>query len=42
MLGFVAENVRNGMVKIAPWNIAETDKNVLLLDVREGCGAVGV
>ncbi|MEA4870918.1 MAG: FAD-dependent oxidoreductase [Christensenella sp.] len=35
MLGFVAENVMNGLVKIAPWNIAETDEDVVLLDVRE-------
>ena len=35
MLGFVAENVLGGLVKIAPWNIAETDKNAILLDVRE-------
>ena len=35
MLGFVAENVLNGFVKIAPWDIAETNKNVVLLDVRE-------
>lgn len=35
MLGLPAENVLNGLVKIAPWNIAETDKDVVLLDVRE-------
>ena len=35
MLGFVAENVLGGLVKIAPWDIAETDKSVTLLDVRE-------
>ncbi|MDP3448138.1 MAG: DsrE/DsrF/DrsH-like family protein [Eubacteriales bacterium] len=35
MLGFVAENVLGGLVKFAPWNIAETDKNAVLLDVRE-------
>ena len=35
MLGFVAENVLNGFVKIAPWDIAETNKDVVLLDVRE-------
>ncbi|MEN6562396.1 MAG: FAD-dependent oxidoreductase, partial [Christensenella sp.] len=30
MLGFVAENVLNGLVKIAPWNIAETNKDAVL------------
>ncbi len=35
MLGFVAENVLGGLMKIAPWDIAETDKDVVLLDVRE-------
>ena len=35
MLGLVAENVMNGMVRIAPWNIAETNKDAVLLDVRE-------
>ena len=35
MLGFVAENVLGGLVRFAPWNIAETNKDVVLLDVRE-------
>ena len=35
MLGFVAENVMNGLVKIVPWDIGETNKDVVLLDVRE-------
>lgn len=35
MLGFVAENVLGGLVKFAPWNIAETNKDAVLLDVRE-------
>ena len=35
MLGFVAENVLGGLVKFAPWDIAETDKDAVLLDVRE-------
>ncbi len=35
MLGFVAENVLGGLVKFAPWNIAETNKEAVLLDVRE-------
>ena len=35
MAGFVAGNVLDGYVKISPWNIAETDPDVQLLDVRE-------
>ncbi len=35
MLGFVAENVLSGLVKFSPWNIEETNKNAVLLDVRE-------
>ena len=35
MLGFVAENVLGGLVRFAPWNIAETNKDAVLLDVRE-------
>lgn len=35
MLGFVAENVLGGLVKFAPWDIAETNKDAVLLDVRE-------
>ena len=35
MLGFVAENVLNGLVKISPWNIAETNKDVVLLRLRK-------
>jgi len=35
MLGFMAENVLSGMSSIAPWDIAEKDENVVLLDVRE-------
>ena len=31
MLGFVAENVLGGLVRIAPWNVAETNKNAVLL-----------
>ncbi len=35
MLGFVAENVINGLVKFSPWNIEETNKDAVLLDIRE-------
>ncbi|HHU01759.1 MAG TPA: FAD-dependent oxidoreductase [Christensenellaceae bacterium] len=35
MLGFAAQNVLNGIVRFAPWNVAETEKNAILLDVRE-------
>lgn len=35
MLGFVAENIMSGLVKIAPWDIGETDKDAVFLDVRE-------
>ncbi len=35
MLGFVAENVLKGLVKFAPWNVSETNKDAVLLDVRE-------
>ncbi len=35
MLGFVAENVLKGIVKFSPWNIEETNKDAVLLDVRE-------
>lgn len=35
MAGFVAENVVNGLVKQAVWNEADTDKESVILDVRE-------
>ncbi len=35
MLGFVAENTGNGLVRIAPWDIDKTDPDAILLDVRE-------
>ena len=35
MLGFVAENVLGGLVKFSSWNVAETNKDAVLLDVRE-------
>lgn len=40
MAGFVAENVKNGIMRFAPWDVAENgfdgdNSNVLLLDVRE-------
>ena len=35
MLGFVAENVLKGIVRFAPWNVAETNKEAVLLDIRE-------
>lgn len=35
MLGFVAENVLGGLVKFSPWNVEETNKDAVLLDVRE-------
>lgn len=35
MLGFVAENVLGGLVRFAPWDIGETNKDAVLLDVRE-------
>ncbi|NEX00914.1 NADPH-dependent 2,4-dienoyl-CoA reductase, sulfur reductase [Pseudobutyrivibrio sp. NOR37] len=35
MAGFVAENVVNGLVKQAVWNEADTDKESVVLDVRE-------
>ena len=33
--GFVAENVLGGLVKFSSWNVAETNKDAVLLDVRE-------
>lgn len=35
MAGFVAENVVNGLVKQAAWNESDTDKESVVLDVRE-------
>ncbi len=35
MLGFVAENVLTGLVEIAEWNEPDTDKDAIILDVRE-------
>ncbi|MCR5490892.1 MAG: DsrE/DsrF/DrsH-like family protein, partial [Bacilli bacterium] len=35
MAGFVAENILTGMVKIAPYDVAISDPNAFLLDVRE-------
>ena len=35
MAGFVAENVLQGLARFSAWDVAETDKDVLLLDVRE-------
>lgn len=35
MAGFVAENVLGGLVKFSSWNVAETNPNAVLLDVRE-------
>ena len=35
MLGFVAENVLAGLVEIAEWNEPDTDKETIILDVRE-------
>lgn len=38
MLGFVAQNVLNGLVRFAPWNVVELEKNAVLLDVRDSVG----
>ncbi len=35
MAGYVAENILNGLVKIAPFDVSIKDKNAFLLDVRE-------
>ena len=35
MAGFVAENILNGRVAIAPWDVDIKDTNILALDVRE-------
>ncbi|NLJ65181.1 MAG: FAD-dependent oxidoreductase [Christensenellaceae bacterium] len=35
MLGFVAQNVLKGLVRFAPWNVVETKKDAVLLDVRD-------
>jgi NADPH-dependent 2,4-dienoyl-CoA reductase/sulfur reductase-like enzyme/peroxiredoxin family protein/TusA-related sulfurtransferase/rhodanese-related sulfurtransferase len=35
MAGFVAENLLSGKVKLAPWNVMETNSDVIILDVRE-------
>lgn len=35
MLGFTAQNVLKGLVRFAPWDVAETEKDAILLDVRE-------
>ncbi|MBR4425239.1 MAG: DsrE/DsrF/DrsH-like family protein, partial [Oscillospiraceae bacterium] len=35
MAGFVAENILNGLVRLAEWNETETDPEAVILDVRE-------
>ena len=35
MVGYVAENIRTGLVKIAPYDAPATDPDAVLLDVRE-------
>ena len=35
MAGYVAENIRTGLVKIAPYDAPATDTDAVLLDVRE-------
>ena len=35
MAGYVAENIRTGLVKIAPYDASATDPDAVLLDVRE-------
>lgn len=35
MAGFVAENVLNGLVRFADWDVAEKEPETVLLDVRE-------
>lgn len=35
MAGFVAENLLSGKVKIAPWNVMETNPDAVIVDVRE-------
>ncbi len=35
MAGYVAENIINGLVKIAPYDVTVTDPKAFLLDVRE-------
>ena len=35
MAGYVAENIRTGLVKIAPYDAPATDPDAVLLDVRE-------
>ncbi len=35
MAGYVAENIRTGLVKIAPYDAPATDSDAVLLDVRE-------
>lgn len=35
MAGFVAENVLSGLVQFAPWDVVETHKDAVLLDIRE-------
>ncbi len=35
MAGYVAENIRTGLVAIAEWNEPDVDREALLLDVRE-------
>ena len=35
MAGFVAENIRTGLVSIAAWNEPDTNPDAVLLDVRE-------
>ena len=41
MAGFTAENLLAGLVRFAEWDAAETDKNTLLLDVREDAELMG-
>lgn len=35
MLGFAAQNVRNGLVRFSSWDVVERNPNAILLDVRE-------
>jgi NADPH-dependent 2,4-dienoyl-CoA reductase/sulfur reductase-like enzyme/rhodanese-related sulfurtransferase len=44
MLGFSADNVLKGLTRFAPWNVVETEKDAVLLDVRENeeCEAYAV
>ena len=47
MAGFVAENIKTGLMRFAPWDVAENgfegdNSNVLLLDVREAEEVIAV